>query len=256
MDMHMPVMDGLEAAAIILGLNTGIPVVAMTANIMSDDQEVYRKSGMVDYVGKPFTSQELWRCLMKFFTPISWKKEDITEQALEENKLKNRLIKSFLRNNKDIYRNLTNALDLKEFKLAHRLVHTLKSNAAQLDKALLAQAAEEIEECLHNRSNQLTTQQMDKLKSELDVVIAEFEQVTSNTKDQKSDETKTLADVNDALNLIDELESLLKDNNTDCVEYIDKLDILPGSDMLIQQIEEFDFPAALETLTEIKANLT
>ncbi|MCL2820818.1 MAG: ATP-binding protein [Oscillospiraceae bacterium] len=253
MDMHMPVMDGLEAASIILGFNTGTPVVALTANIMSDDQEVYRKSGMVDYVGKPFTSQELWRCLMKFFTPVDWKKEDISEQALEETKLKNRLIKSFLRNNKDIYKNIANALELKEFKLAHRLAHTLKSNAAQLDKTFLAQAAEDIEECLNNRNNQITAKQMDRLKSELNVVIDEFKQVLSDTKKQKPDGTETFADVNTALNLIDQLELLLNDNNTDCVEYIDKLDILPDSDMLIQQIEEFDYPAALETLAKIKA---
>ncbi|MCL2270899.1 MAG: ATP-binding protein, partial [Treponema sp.] len=63
MDMHMPVMDGLEAAEKILELNTGIPIIAMTANIMSNDREIYRMSGMNDCVGKPFSSQELWRCL-------------------------------------------------------------------------------------------------------------------------------------------------------------------------------------------------
>jgi CheY-like chemotaxis protein len=66
MDIHMPVMDGLEAAAEIIKLNTGIPIVAMTANVMSGDEELYRKSGMNDCVGKPFTSQELWRCLMRY----------------------------------------------------------------------------------------------------------------------------------------------------------------------------------------------
>jgi CheY-like chemotaxis protein len=73
MDMHMPIMDGHEATAEILKLNTGIPIVAMTANIMPDDLEVYRENGMDDYVGKPFTSQELWHCLLKFFTPITEK---------------------------------------------------------------------------------------------------------------------------------------------------------------------------------------
>jgi PAS domain S-box-containing protein len=65
MDMHMPVMDGLEAAAKIIELDTGVPMVAMTANIMSDDRELYKASGMTDCVGKPFSSQELWHCLVK-----------------------------------------------------------------------------------------------------------------------------------------------------------------------------------------------
>ena len=70
MDIHMPVMDGLEASAKILELDANIPVVAMTANIMTEDMEIYKRSGMNDCVGKPFTSQELWHCLMKYFTPL------------------------------------------------------------------------------------------------------------------------------------------------------------------------------------------
>jgi PAS domain S-box-containing protein len=71
MDIHMPVMDGLETTRIIREIDASIPIIALTANIMSDDTEVYRSSGMNDCVGKPFTSQELWRCLMKYFTPTA-----------------------------------------------------------------------------------------------------------------------------------------------------------------------------------------
>ncbi|MCL2265794.1 MAG: ATP-binding protein [Treponema sp.] len=71
MDMHMPVMDGIEASLEILKLNAGIPMVAMTANIMSDDLEIYKSCGMDDCLGKPFTSQELWHCLLKYFTPVA-----------------------------------------------------------------------------------------------------------------------------------------------------------------------------------------
>jgi len=70
MDMHMPVMDGFEASAEIVKLNTGIPMVAMTANIMVEDMEIYKISGMPDCLGKPFTSQELWRCLLKYIKPL------------------------------------------------------------------------------------------------------------------------------------------------------------------------------------------
>ena len=70
MDMHMPVMDGLEAAAEIIKLNVGVPVIALTANIMSDDMEIYKDSGMNDCLGKPFSSQELWHCLLKYLTPL------------------------------------------------------------------------------------------------------------------------------------------------------------------------------------------
>jgi signal transduction histidine kinase/CheY-like chemotaxis protein len=69
MDIHMPVMDGLEAAGEISKLDGDLPIVAMTANIMSNDKEIYRMNGMTDCVNKPFTSQELWKCLIKYFMP-------------------------------------------------------------------------------------------------------------------------------------------------------------------------------------------
>ena len=76
MDIHMPVMDGIEAAEKILALDTGVPIVALTANIMSTDMEIYMASGMKDCVGKPFTSQELWHCLTKYLKPIVQQKLD------------------------------------------------------------------------------------------------------------------------------------------------------------------------------------
>lgn len=58
MDIHMPVMDGLQATRTIrdtLGLDeTQLPIIAMTANASVSDREKCLKSGMNDHVGKPF----------------------------------------------------------------------------------------------------------------------------------------------------------------------------------------------------------
>ena len=99
MDIYMPVMDGLEAATQILAFDPDIPVVAMTANVMADDRDIYYSKGMKDIVGKPFTSQELWRCLMKYLEPVKLEHEDAAESLLADNELHQRLIRSFLRNN-------------------------------------------------------------------------------------------------------------------------------------------------------------
>ena len=70
MDIHMPEVDGLDAAAKISELGIGIPIIASTANILYNDKKIYRASGMNDCLNKPFTSQELWRCLLKYLTPV------------------------------------------------------------------------------------------------------------------------------------------------------------------------------------------
>jgi len=62
MDMQMPEMDGLTATRRIRaeGLQNNIPIIAMTANAMDEDQQACRDAGMNDFVGKPFQIDELF----------------------------------------------------------------------------------------------------------------------------------------------------------------------------------------------------
>ena len=57
MDVQMPGMDGLEATRRIRELDAGgrsVPIVALTANVFSQQIESYREAGMSDHIGKPF----------------------------------------------------------------------------------------------------------------------------------------------------------------------------------------------------------
>ena len=65
MDIHMPVMNGIEASAIITQMDCNIPIVALTTDERFIDLQEYKEAGIVDYLGKPFQAKELWRCLEK-----------------------------------------------------------------------------------------------------------------------------------------------------------------------------------------------
>jgi signal transduction histidine kinase/DNA-binding response OmpR family regulator len=172
MDIHMPVMDGLEAATRILDLKVETPIIALTANIMSDDREAYTSHGMVGFLGKPFTSQELWRCLLRFLTPVLYETDRDKDLDFELNQ---QLIPLFLKNNKDNHREIEEAIQNGNIKLAHRIAHTLKSNAAQLNKKTLAKLAENIEKNLSKDINFVSSDQLSDLKTELDFVLDELQ---------------------------------------------------------------------------------
>ena len=69
MDMQMPVMNGLEAAALIRsGEPAGrrVPIIAVTANAMESDREATRAAGMDDHLSKPFNSAALAEILSRY----------------------------------------------------------------------------------------------------------------------------------------------------------------------------------------------
>lgn len=63
MDLHMPLMNGLEAAKTIRKLNdlrkSQIYIIALTASVSAEAETLIKKSGMNDYLIKPFNPDEL-----------------------------------------------------------------------------------------------------------------------------------------------------------------------------------------------------
>jgi signal transduction histidine kinase/CheY-like chemotaxis protein/HPt (histidine-containing phosphotransfer) domain-containing protein len=62
MDIQMPVMDGVEATKLILGSNPSVPkppIFALTANVMREQVDEYKRIGMKGVIGKPFRRSEI-----------------------------------------------------------------------------------------------------------------------------------------------------------------------------------------------------
>ena len=54
MDLHMPVMNGYDAALAIHEINADLPIIAMTADVILGVREKCEASGMKQYISKPF----------------------------------------------------------------------------------------------------------------------------------------------------------------------------------------------------------
>jgi len=69
MDINMPEMDGVEASRRIRALDTPeaarVPIIAMTANVLMSEVEVYLSAGMTDHIGKPVDFDKLLNKLYK-----------------------------------------------------------------------------------------------------------------------------------------------------------------------------------------------
>ena len=66
MDVHMPLINGLDATKILREKGLKTTIVAMTANAMKGDKEVCLAAGMNDYIGKPVRISDIKAMLEKW----------------------------------------------------------------------------------------------------------------------------------------------------------------------------------------------
>jgi len=247
MDIHMPVMDGIEATPKILALKTGTPIVAMTANVMTPYIDRYIKLGMKDCLGKPFTSQELWRCLCSQLKPVGF--TDTADYSHEDENLQNQLKVEFAKSNQTKFNEIKEAINVGDIKLAHRLAHTLKSNAGLIGKASLQAAAANMEYALVNETGLVTETQMDVLETELSRVLHELKPLPNETA---SSTVPNPLSVEQTMVLFAQLEPMLKCGSPESLNHLDDIRGVPRAEMLARQIEEYEFDAALITLNKLK----
>jgi CheY-like chemotaxis protein len=179
MDVHMPVMDGLEATRRIR-LEPGferLPIIAMTASALARERDLCIEVGMNDQVNKPIDVAELFGTLSRWvgqqgeswgepaqeeagrgggfgFPPDELPGIDLPRamRTVESAPLLRRLLISFRRENLGVVGTLHEALAGSDFPLARRIVHTVKGVGGNLgatglfDAALLLELAMQAED--------------------------------------------------------------------------------------------------------------
>jgi len=180
MDIHMPEMDGKEAGNAIKALGVKTPIIAMTAEaFMLTGDEPYADFGVTGCLNKPFTSQEIWQCLLKYLRPQKGdndphKDPQPTYEPTINEELFNELKVLFLNGNKDTVENIKLSIAHGNIKEAHRLIHTLKSSALLIGENHLGRIASKAE-CLLKMGTALPDERLDELTVELGRVLEELE---------------------------------------------------------------------------------
>jgi CheY-like chemotaxis protein len=65
----MPEMDGIEATKKIRSINNkNIPIIAITANAVEEELNVYMKEGLTDYLTKPFDEYKLLKKIREYIS--------------------------------------------------------------------------------------------------------------------------------------------------------------------------------------------
>ncbi len=179
MDLQMPVMDGYEATREIRKLPQykTLPIIAITANVMTEDREKAMAAGMNDYMGKPFKKLEMFRTMARWITPSepclgenvqvvdekeqkpeTEKQEKILvgidmqeglEICLDDPKLYQKILGMFCQYYRNFEQDFLKAQQGDEPQTAIRLAHTLKGAACEIGATDIPQLAQSLETLCH-----------------------------------------------------------------------------------------------------------
>lgn len=294
MDVQMPVMNGLVATSTIRALPEGnqVPILAMSANVFSEDRQQCLSAGMDDFVGKPVIPEALFTSLVRWLRK-SVKSDDVQAKFFPESNagpdsslsspsilppvltnlggldtvlgLKTqrgrvdhylRLLRNFARYHQDDMTRLEQSLVRGDRKNAQHLAHTLKGVAANLGANVLRARVQQLEDALRRGAAEAEIEPLrTMIEIELSTLVAAILAVPfpSSTTSQVITTEKTK-------NLLAQLEHLLVTNDYAGHAFFHEngqyLRVVLGENSaeLERLLERFDYEEALSLVRMVRVS--
>lgn len=259
MDIQMPNIDGYTATKEIRKIDTKIPIIAITANIMAEDINKTVEAGMNGHLKKPIEIEKLYETLLKYISINPEKREKNIDKTIIpklDNIYTNQGI-NYLSGNKKLYLKILNDfkenyknldfydIDDESFKVT---IHTLKGLTKNIGASSLHSITKEVDETLNKDLIPKLSQQLNLVIEEIEKKVIIEEVINDKkeiTKEEKDDlfyslkEAVTLMEPKKCNNIISNIEKI-KLSKKENIKFI----------QIKKLIEEYDFDGALELFKE------
>jgi signal transduction histidine kinase/DNA-binding response OmpR family regulator len=128
MDMQMPVMDGMQAVKTLRAQGYAVPILALTANVMNEDQQRYQLIDCDGFLSKPVMLDEFYAAMSKYL-PRHAPAEDggpIVSELLTAAPGFTDLLIDFIKQLPDMVKSLRQALTHNDLVTLEQQIHDLK----------------------------------------------------------------------------------------------------------------------------------
>ncbi|MFA5524117.1 MAG: transporter substrate-binding domain-containing protein [Tissierellales bacterium] len=158
MDLHMPVMNGYEAAEEIRKISETIPIVAMTADVILGVREKCNKSGIYHYISKPFDPDDFLNTIKGIISEYEENKDIAMDILQQSSGLKNMggnkeiylmVLKEYFNENQDTIDKLNLSIIEKRYDDASQIVHKIKSSSGSIGALKLYKLSIKLQEALN-----------------------------------------------------------------------------------------------------------
>ena len=186
MDLHMPVMNGYEAAEKIREMSEKVPIVAMTADVILGVREKCEQSGIYYYISKPFDPDRF----INIIKDIILDNEPGTDAAASvldrqtglknmggNEDLYNQVLDEYRRENMDTLDRLEAAVREKRYSDAVQIVHKAKSSSGSIGARSLQEAAMSLQKALGQEKEDEIAPLQDRFSKLLGNLLEELDQL-------------------------------------------------------------------------------
>jgi signal transduction histidine kinase/DNA-binding response OmpR family regulator/HPt (histidine-containing phosphotransfer) domain-containing protein len=189
MDHMMPGMDGIEAAKIIRDLGYTKSIVALTANALSGQAEMFLKNGFDDFISKPIDIRQLNITLNKLIrdkyppevVEAARKQKEIITSKINQISVNSQLAEFFIRDARKAA-NILEAIYINKCRRADDIsmliinVHAMKSALANVGEKDLSSEALKLEQAGRDNDLKLILEELPSFLKSLYDLINEFEE--------------------------------------------------------------------------------
>jgi len=187
MDCQMPVMDGFTATRHFRerearrGAGRRLPIIALTANVMSEDRDSCLAAGMDAHLSKPIEPKHMIDALTRFLKeePVP---PEIDLQALRQltggdAEFERELADTFVASGDQALADIIAALKVNDYDTVRKRAHALKGASANIHAQSLSTVASNLESAARSQTGPAIDGLVDELAQKLAAVNAELRQV-------------------------------------------------------------------------------
>lgn len=186
MDLHMPVMNGYEAAKKIRNMSADVPIVAMTADVILGVREKCEQSGIHHYISKPFDPDRFLQTIKDILEAdkgSSSKGFFVLDKSAGlksmggDSDLYRQVLSEYFNENKGTLAGLSLAISEKRYADAVQIVHKVKGSSGSIGAKSLYEVSISLQKALSDEKEDetlLLKEQFFELFKKLLVEIEEF----------------------------------------------------------------------------------
>ena len=197
MDCQMPIMDGYTATQKIREIpdNKNLPIIAITANLMSSVRLKVIDSGMNDYIGKPLSLPEMFKVMAKWikpegkssFIPLATNTYSLPDSSIPDFPgIEKEIGLKYVDNNPEFYLSmlekyrdyllehkelLVHAKDSNDCEELAKLAHSIKSTSGTFGACVIQSKAQELEWLCKDIQIDKIEEMLPLLLSDIDIVL-------------------------------------------------------------------------------------